>query len=631
MSKRLWARGLLIVAPLLASSACGSSAAEDGTKTPAVTPPAPKPKVDLRADVNRNGTVDLDDPTEDEGESTWDAKHGAIFLANIDDDLRACSTRDASGRTLADEELPKCHDAANDVVDGEDDLLDLARLKTVPWPEVPKEAVATIEVDEKAAPFVRLFKSTATGFVLFDPKTEKLGADEIAAGVELAIEAKDIVRDPAVWSGFVDVSLHVVHAGDPEGTPDGFAAFDEKDTVRLRVAPVLLFHHGLPAEKVFATALPMGYATQFRADLGKAVAAAKVPEGFEPLAIGDFDPWTQDFFETGYMSMPAPGGAQHVVRVAMRSANVYNPRSAKYPLRPAGRIVFTEFRGKDAAAIQEYDPKHPNDMDSLDSFGNTETIPPFEHGGKAWPFGRILRGSTESFHTDPLFERMLAAQEVQSPVHVDTSWLLVGHVDETLSFVPRPKDVAGPRSFWLLANDPRLAKQMFEEQVSKGNGATKLFVGKYWLGDKGEEFPAETTIQDVLADPDVMAESARSAAEVDAQVAIVKDETGLGDDEIVKVPFLHQPVYGLSLAYQPGTVNGILLDATHFAAPDPHGPVVDGKDIMKVQLEAALGEKGVQVTWVEDWDDYHRNFGEVHCGSNVIRTIPSAKWWEAGK
>ncbi len=626
MVKRAWARGLLIATPLLLS-ACGSSPADQPAgETPA--PSKPTPKVDLRADVNRNGTVDLDDPTEDEGEATWDATHGAIFLANIDDDLGVCPTKDDAGRTLSDEELPKCHDAANEVVDGDDDLLDLARLKTVPWPEVPAAAAATIAVDEKAAPFVRLFKKTADGFVALGPGAQPLGTEEVAAGVELAIEAKDIVRDPAVWDGYVDVTLRLSYPGEPEGA---FDAFDEKDTVRLRVAPVLLFHHGLAAQKVFASNTPGSDASKFRSDLGKATSSAKVPGGFETLQIGDGDPWTQDFFETGFMSMPAPGGAQHVMHVAMRSANVFNPRSAKYPLRPAGRVVFTRFRGKDSAAIQEFDPKHDSDMDSLDSFGNTETIPPYEHGGTAWPLGRILRGSIESFHTDPLFERMLAAQEVQRPLHVDTSWLLVGHVDETLSFVPKPAGAASPRSFWLLANDPRLAKQMFEEQVAKGNGATKLFVGKYWLGDKGEEFPAETTIDAVLADPDVMAESARSAAEVDAQVAILKDETGLGDDEIVKIPFLHQPVYGLSLAYQPGTVNGVLLDATHFAAPDPHGPVIDGKDIMKVQLEATLAEKGVQVSWVEDWDAYHRNFGEVHCGSNVIREIPSTKWWEAAK
>jgi protein-arginine deiminase len=36
--------------------------------------------IDLRGDVNRNGTVDLSDPTEDQGEDTWDSTHGALFL-----------------------------------------------------------------------------------------------------------------------------------------------------------------------------------------------------------------------------------------------------------------------------------------------------------------------------------------------------------------------------------------------------------------------------------------------------------------------------------------------------------------------------------------------------------------------
>lgn len=72
------------------------------------------PVVDLRADVNRNGTIDLDDDTEDQGEDTWDSTHGAIFLANIDDDDRSCAT---TGQT--DDEYAACSDASNDVIDGE--------------------------------------------------------------------------------------------------------------------------------------------------------------------------------------------------------------------------------------------------------------------------------------------------------------------------------------------------------------------------------------------------------------------------------------------------------------------------------------------------------------------------------
>jgi protein-arginine deiminase len=135
----------------------------------------------------------------------------------------------------------------------------------------------------------------------------------------------------------------------------------------------------------------------------------------------------------------------------------------------------------------------------------------------------------------------------------------------------------------------------------------------------------------VLNDTAVMQESAAAAAEIDDQVTIIKMATGITDAEIVRVPFLHEPVSGASLAYVPGTVNGVALNSTTFASPDPHGPVIGGSDIFKTALQSALTPYGYTVRWVEDWYLYHINAGEVHCGSNAMRAIPAAKWWESGR
>ena len=118
---------------------------------------------------------------------------------------------------------------------------------------------------------------------------------------------------------------------------------------------------------------------------------------------------------------------------------------------------------------------------------------------------------------------------------------------------------------------------------------------------------------------------------VDSQVAILRKELALADDEIIHVPFLHTTIDGESAAYQPGMVNGLYVSDTHFAAPDPHGPIIDGKDIFKEALAAPLGQLGITTDFVEDWDEYHVGVGEVHCGSNATRAIPSAKWWESGR
>jgi protein-arginine deiminase len=52
---------------------------------------------------------------------------------------------------------------------------------------------------------------------------------------------------------------------------------------------------------------------------------------------------------------------------------------------------------------------------------------------------------------------------------------------------------------------------------------------------------------------------------------------------------------------------------------------------MKSQFEEALAAIDYEVHWVEDWDLYHRMLGEVHCGSNAKRALPSVNWWETGR
>jgi protein-arginine deiminase len=242
--------------------------------------------------------------------------------------------------------------------------------------------------------------------------------------------------------------------------------------------------------------------------------------------------------------------------------------------------------------------------------------------------GRIIMGNVSSFYPDKSFTTMLEGQAVQKPLWIDTSWLLVGHTDETISFVK----AANTRGWMLVLNDPAMAKKMLEDASKAGHGAVTIFEGQYWLKNVNKEVSAQTTIDKVLADTEVMSESAKAAVEVASQLAQLKKELGITEAEIIRVPFLHYALDGYSVAYQPGTVNSALIGAGHFAAPDPHGPVIGGVDIFKKQLTQAFAKHKITVHYIENWDLYHRLLGEVHCGSNSLRSPPtSAKWWEAGR
>ncbi len=592
---------------------------------------------DLRADTNRNGIIDWDDATEDANEDTWDGTHGAIFLANLDDDAKTCPVKASTGGILSDVELAKCNDAQDTVLNGDSDALDLAPLGVRGWPTAPDGTTATLGVDDASAAMVHLFIQRGGALTFFDWQNgDSISAAELRAGnVTLAIEATDIVRDTAVWNGYTTLTLTL--------TPgDGTAP--STDVVKMRVAPVITRHHLAKEEQIFVTAyasdtgsialrstLYSNLAGTGEGDGGTVSAPpSNVTEIDGDQAYGNAypfdDQWTQDFFEVGYMSMPAAAGQQHVIDVYMRSANIYY-NDPNNPLRDAGKVVFAKFRGPDAAGIVQYDMKSDPNMDSLNSFGNLETIPPYSLGGKDYPLGRLFRGSIASFHPDSTFLKMMESQAVQPPVYIDTSWLDIGHVDETFSFVKAPTT----RGWAILLNDPALAKQMLDDQVTAGNGAVKMFVGKNWLDASNVETPADISISDVLADTNVMTTSDQAAASVDAQIAIVKQATGITEAEIIHVPYLHEPSQGLSLAYQPGTVNGLYYAEDTFAAPDPHGPVINGKDIFKDQFETALATIGLKVVWIEDWDLYHRLSGEVHCGTNSKRGLLDGEtWWTAG-
>lgn len=609
---------LLVVVAVVLTCACSkpTERLEAGVGTVTILPGTPP--IDLRADVNRNGTLELELDAEDTNEDTWDATHGAIFLANIDDDSGRCRGTDAAGRPLSDLTLPNCNDATDDVVNGDDDAADLAPLAIKAWPQAPAGTVARLVIDQNVADNVRLFRHAGDAYQVLDPALPLALAD-LQAGLSISIEAKDIVRDSTLWDGIIDVTLQVVVPEQKYWKPGTYT-----DTVRLRVAPVLTFHHLLPVETAYASAVQRDPdSATFVTDLRAAVTAANPNITLVTPSVED--QWTQDFFETGYASMPGPNGAQRVMRVFFRSANIENPFDRNFPMRAAGRLVFTRFRGKDVAGIQQIDLQTDGDTQSLNSFGNFETIPPYTQGTKQWSLGRVLRGSVRGFAPDQSFVTMTEAQKYQEPsVNIDTSWLLVGHVDETVTFLKANT----PRGWIMLANDARLAKQMLEAEVMRGNGATRMFVGKNWVDEMGNEPPAETTISRLLANTGVMQASAEAAVKVDEQVAILKRETGLTDAEIIKVPFLHEDVQGTSLAHQVGTVNLFVIDDKTLAVPDPHGPIIDGKDLFKKQLEDALTPYGYTIRFIDDWNLYHRMAGEVHCGTNAMRAIPSTKWWE---
>ena len=59
---------------------------------------------------------------------------------------------------------------------------------------------------------------------------------------------------------------------------------------------------------------------------------------------------------------------------------------------------------------------------------------------------------------------------------------------------------------------------------------------------------------------------------------------------------------------------------------------ISADTFFKDYYETELTKLGIKVVWVDNWELYHTNLGEVHCGTNSLRAVPDTqKWWESGR
>ncbi|KUJ65956.1 hypothetical protein ACZ90_41635 [Streptomyces albus subsp. albus] len=547
-----------------------------------------------------------------------------VFLPNLDDDGRRCTLRpgdlDALD-TAVDERLAGCHDAADEVVNGPQDAKDLTPLHIRPM-RVSDQATGTLSLPSDQRPRVRIFVHRGGGPV-------PLGADgaltaaELRSGVELAVEGRDIVRDRARWDGRITLTLSVTDHG-----------ATGRDRLRMHVAPVLLQHDLQPAQRVFAAAPGPGQGQpaevglsdrrpgqwrSFASSLRAATRGAGLPDRALSFTPGTSqwwrDIWRQDIAEPGYVTRPTPHGPQ-TMRILLRSANYWSsPDGRSASLRRAGRLLFRDLRGPDVGVVQQYTTDRDAGTDELLNFtGNLEALPPYP----GHPHGRTLYGATAGRHPDRSFTTMLRAQGAQRPVVLDTSWLMVGHVDETVHVV-RADNARG----WTLAvADPRLALGLLRRVRAAGEGGQRLFAGTVER--------ERVTVDEFLAYERRAGDNATAARHLDGQLSVLLRATGLRPAEIVRLPVLYVQLppgpqtSGGALAFSPALVNGLSLTARDFAAPDPHGPTVRGRDVFREATRERLAANGVRVHWVEDFSWAHLNGGEVHCATNALRDITAA-------
>lgn len=579
--------------------------------------PASPLAAEILVDTNRDGVADTNDRA---GKTAWTLERGAILLPNIGDIARRCP-RPADKR-LSDAQLEACHDAQDDLARAPEYF---APGRTMPAANASGAASGSIRAEGPGKDKVRIFVKRGQRWAYLGP-ADRLSAAEVRGGVTLGIDARDIIRDKAVWDGTVTLRYMISDRG-----------VEASDTVAMHVAPVILHSHLDDAEDIVSVRPGMSDAQpQFLKDLKQALVRSSFDRPL--IEIKTLDTWAQDFVEFGHLTMPAPGGTMKSIRVAIRSPQ---------PGRSSGRLLF-DLRGPGMGVVQTGgDGYH-----QVDSFGNVETIPPYSYGGASYPAGRVIYGNAGDGvapHKDLV--RFFDAQAVQAPVVLDTSWLAIGHVDEFVQFVPADN----ARGWTIAVKDVTAALAILRAAQRGGHGSVRAF---------SRDGSPDQTIDQLLGDAKLLRQNEAARRSIALNLELLKAATGVTDEEIIRVPGLfhkaefhdfaaqvdytpppspdgagppaipgytfpdEEIVYGPGtlIGYYPASVNGLFVNRRNYIPPRQWGPVIDGVDIMDAGVKAAYARVGITVWPIDDWLTHHAIGGEVHCGTNATRAI-NHPWW----
>lgn len=325
----------------------------------------------------------------------------------------------------------------------------MAPLRTVPMPDIGDDSWGNVRISlELARKNIRIFRWEQNEWVIAT-NDYKFPTSHLREGLELGIDARD-TRRPGGWDGRVEVHFDV------QNGPDS-----SHDTVRLRIAPILTFHHLMPVSEVLTTNgndSVSPHQARFVSDLNTILGQSDIDKPLWLFNHSD-DVWAQDIVEPGYTSMPGPSGPI-TLQVMIRSSQAS---------RIAGRQVFEYLRHTGRGAVYSTG----GTRDEIDSMGNLETIPPYEFNGNSFPAGRIIEGShAKSYPPHPHVCDYMRAQEFQAPIILDTEWLAVGHVDEMVQFIPAPDTSYG----WALyIADSKGGVAILQEAKALGYGDIPAF------------------------------------------------------------------------------------------------------------------------------------------------------------
>ncbi|XP_045883033.1 protein-arginine deiminase type-6 [Meles meles] len=424
----------------------------------------------------------------------------------------------------------------------------------------------------------------------------------------------------ASFSGLVSYSVSLLEESEDPSIPETLVY---KDTVVFRVAPcVFTPSTQMPLEVYLCRELQVeGFAnTVMELSEKSNIQVASVYE--DPNRLGR---WLQD--EMAFCYTQAPHKTVSLVLDTPRVLTL-DDFPMKYSLSPGVGYMIQCTKDHRVA--------------SMDSIGNLMVSPPLKVKGKEYPLGRILIGSSfypskEGRDMGKALRDFLYAQRVQAPVELFSDWLMAGHVDEFLCFIPTQEKSEGDKGFRLLLASPSSCYRLFEEKKKEGYGDMTLLeeVGEDQLLSNGRE---ANTIDQLLADGNLRKQNNYVEKCINLNRDILKKELGLVEKDIIDIPQLfcleqltnvpsnEQTAKLFARPYFPNLLQMIVMDK-NLGIPKPFGPLIKGICCLEEKIRQLLEPLGFQCTFINDFDGYLTEIGDF-CACANIRRVPFAfKWW----
>ncbi len=397
-------------------------------------------------------------------------------------------------------------------------------------------------------------------------------------------------ENPA-WSGRFGITISLLGAN---------GACTAVDTVRFRTAPFMLASALDRVEEVVM--VENDRTANAVMEIEESVIAAEAT--LTKLCVDPADPadvWIQDAVKIGGITTPA--GQRMAILTGLRKH--YREMRCGLLDDRAEQV----FRERGAEIIKAGVPRAETQW--IDWYGNLQVSPPVTtQDGTRFPFGRILVGQQHELGMHPDVLAFLEAQWVQvPPLVVDTSWLLIGHVDEVVNFVPAPDR----KGFRVLIPSPSLARRILESCARDGHATAIVFAGH----------KDEATVQELLdkhGRSEENREISRRLKEIRTGLSV---GLGLANDDFIDLPVL----FHKGRAVIPNSVNSLICN-DHAIVPDPLGPKLAAGDPIAQAIRQPLEALGMHVVFVDVWKPFHEHAGEIHCGTVAIRRLCNGAWWE---